>query len=161
MSHARSDEVVDAGGVSQRLFWLSMFLFDRKSIATTLRLVATRGSSRSSSRHCREMQRIRANRRVRESTTTSLSESIYNYRKEHGRTYHAYKDGKYIFPNDEVCDQYPAAIVFRMLTSDQREADRLDLQHHIFRLTYGNRLFFAPIKNPKRCIDIGTGTGTI
>lgn len=38
----------------------------------------------------------------RESTTTSLSDSIFNYRKEHGRTYHAYKDGKYIFPNDEV-----------------------------------------------------------
>ncbi|KAF2770513.1 S-adenosyl-L-methionine-dependent methyltransferase [Teratosphaeria nubilosa] len=76
-----------------------------------------------------------------ESTTTSLAESIYNYRREHGRTYHAYKDGKYIFPNDE------------------READRLDLQHHLFRMTYGNRLFFAPIDNPQRCLDVGTGTG--
>ncbi|KAK4545871.1 hypothetical protein LTR36_002435 [Oleoguttula mirabilis] len=76
-----------------------------------------------------------------ESTTTSLSESIYNYRKEHGRTYHAYKDGTYVFPNDE------------------READRLDLQHHLLRMTYGNRLYFAPVNNPKRCIDIGTGTG--
>ncbi|RMY81185.1 hypothetical protein D0864_08380 [Hortaea werneckii] len=76
-----------------------------------------------------------------ESGSTSLSESIYNYRREHGRTYHAYKDGKYIFPNDE------------------READRLDLQHHIFRLTFGNRLFFAPLQNPKHCLDIGTGTG--
>jgi hypothetical protein len=56
-----------------------------------------------------------------QSQTTTLSESIYNYRREHGRTYHgepslilsahialvltlspAYKDGKYIFPNDEV-----------------------------------------------------------
>ncbi|KAI6836972.1 S-adenosyl-L-methionine-dependent methyltransferase [Hortaea werneckii] len=76
-----------------------------------------------------------------ESGSTSLSESIYNYRREHGRTYHAYKDGKYIFPNDE------------------READRLDLQHHIFRLTFGNRLFFAPLQNPKHCLDVGTGTG--
>ncbi|KAK5130728.1 hypothetical protein LTR08_001715 [Meristemomyces frigidus] len=76
-----------------------------------------------------------------ESTTTSLSASIYNYRQEHGRTYHAYKDGKYIFPNDE------------------READRLDLQHHILRLTYGNRLYFSPIQDPTRCLDIGTGTG--
>ncbi|KAI7519507.1 hypothetical protein KC316_g20111 [Hortaea werneckii] len=76
-----------------------------------------------------------------ESGSTSLSESIYNYRREHGRTYHAYKDGKYIFPNDE------------------READRLDLQHHIFRLTFGNRLFFSPLQNPKHCLDVGTGTG--
>ncbi|WPG97566.1 Hypothetical protein R9X50_00034300 [Acrodontium crateriforme] len=75
------------------------------------------------------------------STTTSLSESIYNYRKEHGRTYHAYKDGKYIFPNDE------------------RESDRLDLQHKLFELTFGDRLFWAPLNDPKRCIDIGTGTG--
>jgi len=29
-----------------------------------------------------------ANKMPRESTTTSLSESIYQYRKEHGRTYH-------------------------------------------------------------------------
>ncbi|GIZ44753.1 hypothetical protein CKM354_000794300 [Cercospora kikuchii] len=76
-----------------------------------------------------------------ESQTASLSESIYNYRREHGRTYHAYKDGKYIFPNDE------------------READRLDLQHHLLRITYANKLFFAPLQNPKRCLDVGTGTG--
>ncbi|KAF2214086.1 hypothetical protein CERZMDRAFT_66779 [Cercospora zeae-maydis SCOH1-5] len=75
------------------------------------------------------------------SQTASLSESIYNYRKEHGRTYHAYKDGKYIFPNDE------------------READRLDLQHHLLRITYANKLYFAPLQNPKRCLDVGTGTG--
>nr|POE74527.1 putative methyltransferase tdie [Quercus suber] len=76
-----------------------------------------------------------------ESVTASLTESIYNYRKEYGRTYHAYKDGKYIFPNDE------------------READRLDLQHHILQLTYGNNLHFAPLNNPKHAIDVGTGTG--
>ncbi|KAK5174002.1 uncharacterized protein LTR77_001081 [Saxophila tyrrhenica] len=77
----------------------------------------------------------------RESTTTSLSESIWNYRKEHGRTYHAYKDGKYIFPNDE------------------READRLDLQHHLFRITFANHLYFAPLHSPRRALDVGTGTG--
>ncbi|SMY22890.1 unnamed protein product [Zymoseptoria tritici ST99CH_1A5] len=75
------------------------------------------------------------------SVTTSLSESIYNYRREHGRTYHAYKDGKYIFPNDE------------------READRLDLQHHLLRITYANKLYFSPLDNPRRCLDVGTGTG--
>ncbi|GAB7352342.1 hypothetical protein MBLNU459_g2784t1 [Dothideomycetes sp. NU459] len=75
-----------------------------------------------------------------QSTTTSLSESIYNYRIEHGRTYHAYKDGQYFLPNDE------------------READRLDLQHHILNLTY-RRLHIAPLKDPKYALDVGTGTG--
>jgi SAM-dependent methyltransferase len=26
-------------------------------------------------------------------------------------------------------------------------------------MTYGNRLYFSPLKDPKRAIDIGTGTG--
>nr|POE47310.1 secondary metabolism regulator laea [Quercus suber] len=60
-----------------------------------------------------------------ESVTASLTESIYNYRREYGRTYH----------------------------------DRLDLQHHILQLTYGNNLHFAPLINPKHAIDVGTGTG--
>jgi len=76
-----------------------------------------------------------------QSTTTSVASSIYHYRTEHGRTYHAYKDGKYIFPNDE------------------READRLDLQHHVLCLTYASKLYFAPMENPRHALDVGTGTG--
>ncbi|KAG9542817.1 S-adenosyl-L-methionine-dependent methyltransferase, partial [Aureobasidium melanogenum] len=75
-----------------------------------------------------------------QSTTTSLSESIYNYRQEYGRTYHSYKDGQYVFPNDE------------------REQDRLDLQHHMCNLTY-RRLHLAPLEKPRHALDIGTGTG--
>jgi len=75
------------------------------------------------------------------SETTSLRSSIFHHREEHGRTYHAYKDGKYIFPNDE------------------READRLDLQHHLFRITFANKLYFSPLDDPRRCLDVGTGTG--
>lgn len=36
------------------------------------------------------------------SSTASLSSSILAYRRENGRTYHAYKDGKYVVPNDEA-----------------------------------------------------------
>ena len=32
----------------------------------------------------------------------SVSSSIYNYVVENGRTYHRYKEGKYMLPNDEV-----------------------------------------------------------
>ncbi|RDW58896.1 S-adenosyl-L-methionine-dependent methyltransferase-3 [Coleophoma cylindrospora] len=79
-----------------------------------------------------------------ESSTVSIASSIMKYREENGRTYHAYKDGKYAFPNDEV------------------ESDRLDLQHHLFSLTFDGKLFTAPVDQEKqfhRVLDVGTGTG--
>jgi hypothetical protein len=36
---------------------------------------------------------------------------------------------------------------------------RLDVQHYAFQHATGKR-FFAPITEPRRAIDIGTGTGT-
>ncbi len=78
------------------------------------------------------------------SSTTSISSSIMKHREENGRTYHAYKEGIYAFPNDDP------------------EADRLDLQHHLFSLTFDGKLFTAPIPKEKRfshVIDVGTGTG--
>jgi SAM-dependent methyltransferase len=78
------------------------------------------------------------------SSTTSIGSSILKYREENGRTYHAYKDGVYNFPNDEP------------------EKDRLDLQHHQFTLTFKGKLCTAPIATEKklhRVLDIGTGTG--
>ncbi|KAI9742132.1 MAG: hypothetical protein M1834_000522 [Cirrosporium novae-zelandiae] len=75
------------------------------------------------------------------STSTSLASSILDYRKENGRTYHAYKDGKYLYPNDET------------------ENERLDLQHHLFLLSMDNKLHLAPLKNPQKALDFGTGTG--
>ncbi|KAK5010313.1 hypothetical protein LTR28_010644 [Elasticomyces elasticus] len=73
--------------------------------------------------------------------STSLRSSITDYEYENGRRYHAYKAGEYYLPNDEA------------------EQDRLDLQHHIYRLCLGGRLHCAPVKNPQRVLDIGTGTG--
>lgn len=32
----------------------------------------------------------------------SVTESIYDHIVENGRTYHRYKEGKYMLPNDEV-----------------------------------------------------------
>jgi len=29
--------------------------------------------------------------------------AVMRYRQENGRTYHAYKDGRYLLPNDQVC----------------------------------------------------------
>ncbi|KFY48966.1 hypothetical protein V495_00868 [Pseudogymnoascus sp. VKM F-4514 (FW-929)] len=75
------------------------------------------------------------------SSSTSLASSITRYQYENGRRYHAYKQGEYYLPNDEM------------------EQDRLDLQHHIYRLCQGGSLFCAPIKEPQSVLDIGTGTG--
>lgn len=34
-------------------------------------------------------------------STASVTSSIYAYEQENGRTYHAYKAGKYVMPNDD------------------------------------------------------------
>ncbi|KAI5460200.1 S-adenosyl-L-methionine-dependent methyltransferase [Mariannaea sp. PMI_226] len=79
------------------------------------------------------------------SSTTSVASSILDYRRENGRTYHAYKDGKYTLPNDEL------------------ENERLDLQHNLFVLTLNNQLGMAPPNardaKVKHVLDVGTGTG--
>ncbi|KAK4156098.1 S-adenosyl-L-methionine-dependent methyltransferase [Chaetomidium leptoderma] len=73
---------------------------------------------------------------------TSLRSSILAYQEENGRTYHAMSAGKYLFPNDDA------------------EVERLDMQHHIVKMTLDYRLCLCP-KNDgaKRVLDLGTGTG--
>ncbi|KAH8794129.1 methyltransferase-like protein [Hyaloscypha finlandica] len=74
--------------------------------------------------------------------TKSIESSVTQYRIEHGRQYHAYKDGTYWQPNDD------------------RQNDNLDISHHKFLLALGGSLLLAPVeKNIQRVLDIGTGTG--
>ncbi|KAL2822794.1 S-adenosyl-L-methionine-dependent methyltransferase [Aspergillus cavernicola] len=76
------------------------------------------------------------------STTSSLASSVINYQYENGRRYHAYREGEYMFPNDE------------------REQERLDLHHHICKLALGGALYRAPLEpGVKKILDLGTGTG--
>ncbi|PLN80668.1 S-adenosyl-L-methionine-dependent methyltransferase [Aspergillus taichungensis] len=75
------------------------------------------------------------------SLTTSLSSSVRDYVYENGRRYHKFREGEYLFPNDDA------------------EQDRLDMVHHIFRLMLGGSLHMAPLDSPQRVLDIGTGTG--
>lgn len=60
---------------------------------------------------------------------------------EHGRSYHSYRAGQYMLPNDET------------------EQDRLDQKYQSITLVFDGKLFFAPVENPKAILDIGTGTG--
>ena len=67
------------------------------------------------------------------SYSASLASSVLNYKYENGRRYHAFRAGEYPLPNDE------------------REQDRLDLLHHIFRLILDGALFRAPLPpHPQR-----------
>lgn len=72
--------------------------------------------------------------------TTSIKSSILNYRFEHGRRYHAYKEGSYLYPNDE------------------QALNQMDIEHHNQNLLLG-RLHLSPLENPLEVLDLGTGTG--
>ena len=74
-------------------------------------------------------------------STASLQSSIFDYEEEYGRSYHAFRRGKYVMPNDE------------------REQERMDLHYHSLRLALGNRHWIAPADDAKSILDIGTGTG--
>lgn len=73
--------------------------------------------------------------------TDTLASSIMNYRIENGRQYHAYRDGAYWGPNDELAKEI------------------LDFAHHMYLLTLDHKLHLAPIKQPQTILDVGTGTG--
>ncbi|KAF3938958.1 hypothetical protein ABW19_dt0202388 [Dactylella cylindrospora] len=75
------------------------------------------------------------------SATTSLTESVRNYKYENGRRYHAYKEGSWLVPNDEI------------------QQEQMDLFHHVFLLRLKGKLFLAPIEHPQKIMDVGTGTG--
>lgn len=60
--------------------------------------------------------------------------------EEHGRTYHSYKQGTYLLPNDA------------------EEQSRLDIQHKTITTLLGGKLALAPIE-PKNVLDVATGTG--
>jgi SAM-dependent methyltransferase len=76
-----------------------------------------------------------------QSFTTSLASKATEYKFVNGRRYHAYEEGRYVFPNDD------------------KESDRLDIMHQMVTLALRGSLFSAPVKNPSRVLDIGTGTG--
>lgn len=46
-----------------------------------------------------------------------------------------------------------------MFPDDEIEQDRLDIKYASLNLMFGNKIVFAPIKDPQQILDIGTGTG--
>ena len=74
-------------------------------------------------------------------STASLHSSIFDYEEEYGRTYHAFRRGKYVMPNDD------------------REQERMDIHYHAVRLAFEGRHYYAPLEQPTSILDVGTGTG--
>ncbi|KAG7140278.1 Secondary metabolism regulator LAE1 like protein [Verticillium longisporum] len=75
------------------------------------------------------------------SDTASVTSSVFNFEYENGRRYHSYRAGQYLLPNDD------------------KEQDRLDLTHHVFSLTLHGELCISHLENPRRILNLGTGTG--
>ena len=73
--------------------------------------------------------------------STSISSTVRDFVFENNRRYHKYREGAYLLPNDEP------------------EQEREDMKHAMVLHVCDGYLHFAPLDNPQRILDIGTGTG--
>ncbi|KAI1922977.1 hypothetical protein LOZ52_001131 [Ophidiomyces ophidiicola] len=72
------------------------------------------------------------------SSATSVASEVHKYRVENGRQYHGYRDGTYLPMTDESRSE-----------------------HRLFRLVLEGRLYLSPLtKDPRKVLDLGTGTGS-
>jgi hypothetical protein len=62
--------------------------------------------------------------------TESVRSSIFSFRKEHGRTYHAFGSTEHWGPNDDSAQ------------------DQQDISHHMWSLMLRGELYIAPIEKP-------------
>ncbi|KAK2043153.1 S-adenosyl-L-methionine-dependent methyltransferase [Colletotrichum somersetense] len=75
------------------------------------------------------------------SNIISLDSTVRSFIFENDRRYHKFKEGRYVFPNDDA------------------EQEREDMKHAMVVALCNGSLHSAPIKNPQTILDVGTGTG--
>jgi hypothetical protein len=73
--------------------------------------------------------------------STSISSSIRDYSFENRRRYHKFKEGSYFLPNDDI------------------EQEREYMKHAMVMNLCDGRLHYAPLENPQKILDVGTGIG--
>jgi hypothetical protein len=84
---------------------------------------------------------------------------IEGYVYENGRRYHTYHAGRYRLPCDvPELKRFGNPVPVSLWDLDI-DTDSLELHHHLFLLQLGGELHFAPIKDPKQILDVGTGAG--
>jgi methylase of polypeptide subunit release factors len=49
--------------------------------------------------------------------------------------------------------------IIQLLPNDEREQERLNFMHQLFRLTLDGDLCYTKLENPQKILDLGTGTG--
>ncbi len=103
--------------------------------------------------------------------TASLTESIFAYHEEYGRTYHAYHAGcRFQLAADLslsifIYQKLPTPLADNAayhMPNDQTEMERLDAQYEITKILLDGRLYLAPLSHehpPRKILDIATGTG--
>ncbi|KAH7625488.1 S-adenosyl-L-methionine-dependent methyltransferase [Sordaria sp. MPI-SDFR-AT-0083] len=76
--------------------------------------------------------------------TVSLTESIFEYRQFHGRTYHS------VIGRAESWEP-----------NDERHIDAMEIAHHGYMVLMGHKLYRAPLdkQRVRKVLDVGTGTG--
>ncbi|KAH8684525.1 S-adenosyl-L-methionine-dependent methyltransferase [Tricladium varicosporioides] len=83
----------------------------------------------------------------------------HNKLQEHGRRYQVYSDdGDDNAPYDESGQDKWIHLMMKA-GCDMSELCRMDLMHYAILQAFDGKAFFAPVKNLKRIIDMGTGTG--
>lgn len=96
------------------------------------------------------------------SDTTSLKTFALRYDYMHGRRYQDREISKYLLPNDqEEQGEFLASrhAMFNNLPSSDFLTDRLDLDHHTWKLSLDGKHYLAPVNEPKKVLDLGCGTG--
>lgn len=80
---------------------------------------------------------------------------------ENGRRYHRYHEGGRWLSSARVNLYAPSNLsgTAYPYPNDERELDRLDMQHHMLKLVMQGQLYHVPLKDPKEILDIGTGSG--
>lgn len=113
----------------------------------------------------------------RASSTVSVRDSVFQYVEENGRTYHSFSAGCKWFPSlafhdgtdrkshsicpAKRCGTHRNLLCPSVLYSPlfQPENERLDLQYDILSVVLNQRPHLAPLTNPRKILDVGTGTG--
>lgn len=98
----------------------------------------TAGSTSSANSLAGSTKAVHASMNSVEMTLKTAQEYTY----ENGRRYPAVAGRKYILP------------------IDQAELERLDLTHQLWMMLLNDKCHLAPLQNPQRVLDLGTGNAT-